>query len=480
MSPNEHARTSMDSVDAAWLHMDEPTNLMVVTICTIFDEPLDFGLLKSTVERRLLPFARARQRVVVVNGQPGWEPDQHFSLGYHVRRVGVPGGGDDAGLLELISDMMSVPLDPAKPLWQITLAERYGKGCAVITRLHHCIGDGVAIGRMLGGLLDESPTPGESVPIRKRTKQPPQSPLAALGAAIESIGAAMRTSESVLNNSWETVTHPDRALDIAGRSVGAASKIALMPPDSRTVFKGALSVEKRAAWTTPVPLAKVKAAGKLLGGTVNDVMVSAMAGGLRRYLLARGQSAESLTVRGMMPVNLLPPGAAPSSGNHFGMVYVGLPVSIKAPADRIAAVQRETAAIKSSPEAALGYGILSAMGVTPLGVEHAMLDLLCSRATAVITNVVGPTATLYLCGKPVKRTVFWVPQASKLGLGLSIFSYAGHMHMGIASDAGLVPDAAALAAAVDAEIQDLVGAERAVGGTPAAKTRSQEAGRRQG
>jgi len=463
MSPNERARTPLASVDAAWLHMDEPTNLMAVTICTMLDAPLAFDQLKSAVERRMLPFARMRQRIVTVNGQPGWEPDPHFSLGYHVRRVGVPGDGDDAGLLELIGDMMSVPLDPAKPLWQITLAERYGKGCALITRIHHCICDGVAIGNILGALLDTSPKPAEPAPIKRRAQKQPPSPLAALEAAIESLGAVVRSSEAAINDGWDTVTHPERALGIAGKGVGAAGKIALMSPDSRTLLKGALSVEKRAAWTTSVPLATIKAVGKVLGGTVNDVMLTAMAGGLRRYLLARGDSTEHLTVRGMMPVNLLPPGASPSSGNHFGMVYVGLPVSIADTVARIAAVKRETAAIKSSPEAALGYGILSAMGVTPLGVEHAMVELLCSRATAVITNVTGPPVTLYLCGKPIKRTIFWVPQAGKLGLGLSIFSYAGQLQMGIAADAGLVPDAAALADAVDAEIQDLIGLERVVG-----------------
>jgi WS/DGAT/MGAT family acyltransferase len=213
-----------------------------------------------------------------------------------------------------------------------------------------------------------------------------------------------------------------------------------------------------------VSLATIKAAGKVLGGTLNDVMLTAVAGGLRRYLLSRGEPVERLTVRGLMPVNLLPPGSTTSAGNHFGMVYVGLPVSIADPVERIAAVRRETSSIKASPEAALGFGILNAMGVSPLDVEHAMVELLCSRATAVVTNVPGPPTTLYLCGKPIKRTVFWVPQAGKLGLGLSIFSYAGQVHMGIAVDVGLVPDAAALAAAVDAEIQELVGLERAVSG----------------
>ncbi|NTV64713.1 MAG: wax ester/triacylglycerol synthase family O-acyltransferase [Oscillochloris sp.] len=463
MSPSERGRTPMASADTAWLHMDEATNLMVVTVCTILDEPIGIDQLKSVVERRLLPFPRMRQRVSKSGGTNSWEISPHFSLGYHVRRVGVPGDGDDAGLLELISDMMSVPFDMAKPLWQMTLAEHYGKGCAIITRLHHCIGDGAAIGHMLGSMLDDSPKPNTVAPLVRRNHQRPASPLAALGAAIENIGAVVRSSEGVLNDSWATMTHPERALGLASKGMGAMGKIALMPPDTRTVFKGPLGVEKRAAWTMPVPLANVKAAGRVLGGTINDVMLTAMAGGLRRYLQSRGSSVDRVMIRGMMPVNLLPANSKPSSGNHFGMVYVGLPVHIEDPVQRIAAVQRETAAIKSSPEAIMGYGIISAMGVAPLDVERAMLDMLCSRATAVITNVAGPQMTLYLCGQPVRRSIFWVPKAGNLGLGLSIFSYAGQIQMGIATDAGLVPDAMALAAAVDAEIQTLVGIERAVG-----------------
>lgn len=460
MSPN--ARTPMDSVDAAWLHMDEPTNLMVVTVCTIFDEPLDLAQIRAAVERRLLPFARLRQRVTTVNGQPGWETAPQVSLGYHVRRVGVPGAGDEAGLLELVGDIMSAPLDPAQPLWQMTLAERYGKGCAVITRLHHCIGDGVTLGYMFEKLLDESPHPEVAATNGHKPRQP-HGPLDALGAAIEGLGAAVRSSENLLNDSWSLVTHPERALDMAGRGVGAVSKIALMSPDSPTPFKGALGVEKRAAWTKPVALAEVKALGRVLGGTLNDVMLTAAAGGLRRYLLAHGALAERLTVRGLMPVNLLPPGVKTPAGNHFGMVYVELPVGIEDPVERIAAVRRETTAIKASPEAALGFGILNAMGMTSLDVEHAMIDLLCSRATAVVTNVPGPPATRYFCGKPIRRSIFWVPQAGKLGMGLSIFSYADEVQMGVATDAGLVPGAAELAAAIDAEIQDLIGLEQAVG-----------------
>jgi diacylglycerol O-acyltransferase len=466
MSSNKPARKPMDSIDAAWLHMDEPTNQMVITICTIFDQPLDLGQVRSAVERRLLPFARLRQRVTTVNGQPNWETVPQVSLGYHIRRVGVPGVGDEAGLLELIGDIMSTPLDPAQPLWQITLAERYGKGCAIIVRLHHCIGDGVAIGYMFDKLLDDMPqaagptTNGHSNDHKAHSFT---GALGALEAAIEGLGTAVRKSEAVINDGLSVVTHPERVLDIAGRGVSAVSKIALMNPDSLTTFKGTLSIEKRAAWTKPVPLAEIKALGKVLGGTLNDVMLTAAAGGMRRYLQANGESADHLTVRGLMPVNLLPPGSKPPSGNHFGMVYVELPVSIEDPVERIAAVHKETMGIKSSPEAALGYGILNAMGVTPLNVEHAMVDLLCSRATAVVTNVPGPQTIQYFCGKPIRNSIFWVPQAGRLGIGLSIFSYKGEVQMGIATDAALVPDAAELAMAIDAELQELIGLEQAVG-----------------
>jgi WS/DGAT/MGAT family acyltransferase len=251
-------------------------------------------------------------------------------------------------------------------------------------------------------------------------------------------------------------------LELAGRGAGAVGKIALMTPDSRTVLKGPLGVLKRAAWTTPVALPDVKAVGQVLGGTVNDVLITAASGGLRRYMRARGEPVDGLTMRAMMPVNLLPPGAKPAGGNNFGMVYVTLPVGVEDAVERAALVRRETAEIKRSPEAALGFGIVSAMGATPTEVEHALVETLCSRATAVLTNVPGPQRTLYLAGRAVRRTMFWVPKAGRLSLGLSIFSYDGSVHMGVAVDAGLIPDPERLAACIDAEIAELVSLERAV------------------
>lgn len=462
MSPQERARKPLAMADAAWLHMDEPTNLMVVTVACLLDEPLDLATLRGVVERRLLRFERFRSRVANASGAPAWEPDPHFTPHAHVRRVGLPGRGDDAAVLELVGDLMSTPLDPAKPLWQITLAEGYGRGCAVITRVHHCIGDGVALGYMLGSLMDETPRAEEPRPAPRKAAAP-QSPIAAIGAAIENLGHAVRSSEAALNEGWAAVTHPERTLDLAGRGLGAAGKIALMSPDPRTALKGPLSVVKRAAWTAPAPLEAIKAVGRVLGGTVNDVMLTAVTGGVRRYLAGRGEPVEGLAIRAMMPVNLLPPTAKPAGGNHFGMVYVTLPVGVEDAVERSALVRRETQAIKASPEAALGLGIVSAMGAAPLDVEHAMVETLCSRATAVLTNVQGPRATLYLAGRPVPRMAFWVPKAGRLGLGLSIFSYAGAVQVGVATDAGLIPDPLALAAAIDAELAELIGLEQAVG-----------------
>jgi WS/DGAT/MGAT family acyltransferase len=460
MSPSDRARRPLEIADAAWLHMDEPTNLMVITIALLFDEPLAIDAVREVVERRLLGFARFRQRVANGTGQPAWEPDPHFTPAAHVHRVRLPGKGDDAALRELLGDLMSTSLDPSKPLWQIILAEGYGKGCALIVRVHHCVGDGVALGHMLGAMFDAGPEATPPAPPHKPA--PATGPLAALGAALENLGAVVRGSEAVLNEGWNTVTHPERAIGMAGKSVGAVSKIALMSPDSATLLKGPLGVIKRAAWTEPVPLDEVKAAGKALGGTINDLLVAAASGGVRHYLEARGQPTDRLTVRAMMPVNLLPPGAAPAGGNHFGMVYIALPVSVEDPAERIRAVQKETAVVKASPEAALGYGIVSALGATPASVEHGLVELLCSRASAVLTNVPGPRATQYLAGKPIRRAMFWVPQAGRLALGISILSYAGKVQIGVAADAGLIPDPQALAAAMDAEIGALLRLERTV------------------
>ncbi len=459
---SDHPRSEpMANVDAAWLHMENPTNLMVVTGLMMFDEPLEFERLKRTLKERLLRFERYRQRVVepaLSLGAPRWETDPHFDISAHVHRMALPAPGDQAALQDLVSDIMSMPLDFSKSPWQYYLIEGYGRGCAVLARLHHCIADGIALMQVLLEMTDPCPEP----PAPPTTDaQPPASSL--LVRLLTPVAAAVETTfqvaDTLLNEGAELLNHPEHALDLARRGIdGAAAlgKLLLIGPDAQTIFKGQLGVAKRAVWSAPIPLQDVKAIGRITGTTVNDVLVTAVAGALRRYLHSRDQLAEGITVRALVPVNLRPLDAPLELGNRFGLVFVDLPIGVADSFERLLVFKQQMAAIKDSPEAVVAFGILNAIGMIPIGAEHRVIEMFGNKATAVMTNVPGPREPLYLAGKRLRRIMCWVPQSGRLGLGVSILSYAGEVCLGIATDAGLVPDPEKIVAGFQAEFDDLM------------------------
>jgi WS/DGAT/MGAT family acyltransferase len=218
------------------------------------------------------------------------------------------------------------------------------------------------------------------------------------------------------------------------------AKLLLTGADERTVFTGELGVERKVTWSESFPLDSIKAIGHSTGTTVNDVVVAALTGALHRYLVRRDSLVEE--IRAMVPFNLRPldQPLPRELGNRFGLVYLPLPVGIEDPQVRLAAVHRSMDAIKHSPEGAISYGILGAMGLTPPQVEQRLLDVFSSKATAVMTNVPGPREPVSFAGATVGGVIGWVPTGGTGGMGVNIFSYAGGVTVGFQVDAGLVPD----------------------------------------
>jgi WS/DGAT/MGAT family acyltransferase len=246
--------------------------------------------------------------------------------------------------------------------------------------------------------------------------------------------------------------------------VAALGKLLLIGPDAQTIFKGRLGVSKRAAWSSPVPLHDVKAIGRITGTTVNDVLLTAVTGALRRYLQLRGQPTDGISIRALLPVNLRPLDGPIELGNRFGLVFVDLPIGIADSFERLVGFKQQMTTIKNSPEAVIAFGILSTIGMIPAGAEQRVVELFGNKATAVMTNVPGPREPLYLAGKRLRRIMCWVPKSGRLGLGVSILSYAGEVCIGIATDVGLVPDPEAIVAAFQAEFDELMDLVRLVAG----------------
>lgn len=450
----------LSSVDTAWLRMEHPTNLMMITGVLMFDEPIDFERLKTTIEEKLIQrFPRFRQRVAGgerPSGQPRWEDDPHFDLRSHLRRIALPAPGDEVALQELVGDLMSTPLDFSKPLWQWHLVENYGSGCALVMRLHHCIADGIALVNVMLSLTEKEPD-GALPDPEPEPDHPARNPLEnLLRPAAEAINRTLHTTEHLWHEGMDILTHPSRVLDLVQLGAGGAaalSKLLLMRPDPLTPFKGKLGVAKRAVWSAPIPVAEIKAIGQITKSTINDILLTTVAGALRHYLQGRGAEADGIDIRAVVPVNLRPLTETPELGNRFGLVFLSLPVGIDDPLDRLIVLQERMDAIKGSPEAVVAFGILNAIGIAPSEIENIVVNIFGTKATAVMTNVPGPRQTLYMAGKPLRGAMFWVPQSGRLGLGVSILSYANEVRLGLAADVGLIPDPDAIIAGFEEEFE---------------------------
>jgi WS/DGAT/MGAT family acyltransferase len=439
--------------------MEDPTNLMMITGVLTFSAPLDFDRLRFTLQTGLGQIRRFRQRVVRAGLPPAgfyWEDDAAFDLNYHLRRASLPPPGDQAALRELASLLASTPLDLGRPLWQFHLVADYRGGSALICRLHHTIGDGLALVYVLLSLTDDEP--GAPWPLVRPRRLKDSIPF--YDAFLE---GARKTAGTATTQLRALQADPSRLVDgasLAGQAAGTVARLFLMPPDPPTLLKGPLGVAKRVAWSEPIELDRIKMIGRAVGGTVNDVLLAALTGALHRYLVSRCDLDPELDLRAVVPVNLRRPGTEAELGNKFGLVFLSLPVG-QADADlRLAAVKRRMDALKSSIQAPVTFGILSLLGIVPLEVEEWALSFFGARATLVATNVMGPKEKLYLAGAPIESLMFWVPQSGRLGLGASIQSYAGRVWVGFIADEGLIPDPQAI---VDGFHADLENQEKTAG-----------------
>jgi WS/DGAT/MGAT family acyltransferase len=229
-----------------------------------------------------------------------------------------------------------------------------------------------------------------------------------------------------------------------------------MGQDSPTRFKGVPGVAKRVAWAERLPLDEVKTVGRALGASVNDILLSCVAGALREYLAGKGDPTDGVMMRALVPVNLRAPAKAYKLGNQFGLVFLELPIGIENPVERLYAVRANMRALKGSYQPVLALGLLAAMGAGPKILQEQLLLALARNASAVMTNVPGPQQPLYFAGAKIAQFMFWVPQSGNIGMGVSILSYDGAVQFGLIADRGLVPDPEHVIAHFGPEFEKLV------------------------
>src|SRR5690606_22381555 len=230
---------------------------------------------------------------------------------------------------------------------------------------------------------------------------------------------AMKLGGKALEKGMELYQNPTLAAILALEGGAIARELAYalsLSDDPPTRLKGPLGATKRVAWAEPLPLEEVKAVGKALQCTVNDVLLASATGALRAFLVESGDDCAGVTVRATVPVNLRPLEHAKKLGNHFGLVFLDLPVGEANPLRRLRRIAEAMRELKGSRQAAAPFGALAALGMAPAALQRAALELFSRKASAVATNVPGPQVPLYLAGAPIRELMFWVPQTGSVGV----------------------------------------------------------------
>jgi diacylglycerol O-acyltransferase len=438
-------RHRMSAGDTAWLHMDRSVNKLIVTSVMWFDEPLDWTTVRKLLDERLIArYPRFSQRIVDHGFTAWWEDVDDFDIGNHITRAALPSPGGMAELQAYVSEVASTPLRSDLPPWEAHFVDNFrGTGTAVVTRIHHCVADGIALARVLLSLTDDPTTAAQA-------RVTDAAPHDMLGPAVVVHAVRAAAGEAI---------HPARVIDHA-RDVAAAGRAVArlfgLPPDAHTCLRGEVGTSKAVTWTEPFDLAHAKAAAHAADVTVNDIALCAIAGALRNHLARHDGHAPD--VRMILPVNLRPlqQPLPRDLGNEFGLVFLRLPVSVDDPLERLAEVHRRTTALKTSAEPVMSYRILELTGQTPYPAEQVVVELFTAKASGVVTNVPGPRTPVFLAGRRLRGMIAWPPESGGLGLGVSIISYDGELVIGLLTDERVLPDSQHLLADIAHEFVRLV------------------------
>jgi WS/DGAT/MGAT family acyltransferase len=444
----------MSRVDTAWLRMDSPSNLMMIMGVWVIKPGIRYADLAHRLEERLFKYPRFKQRVVQDAAGATWVDDTQFDMANHLVFETLPKvstARQQQALQDRRAALCMEPLDPSRPLWQFHLVENYKGGCALMVRIHHCIADGIALISVTQSLVDGGSVP----PAQKQRDKATQSaedwliesllkPLTQFAVkAIDKAGdSAVRSIDALFDpqkGMERGLNHSYDAAKLAYQVLTDLAALALMEDDSPTMLKGKPGNTKRVAWCAPLPLQEVKAVGKALNCSINDVLLSCVAGAIGEYLKTQGEVVKGKDIRAMVPVNLRPLEQAYKLGNRFGLAPLVLPIGLENPVERVYEVRRRMAGLKGSTQPLLTFGLLAVAGLLIKPAQDAMLSLFSKKTTAVMTNVPGPATKLKICGSTIEESLFWVPQSGSVGLGVSILSYGGGVQFGIVSDTTLCP-----------------------------------------
>ncbi|SHG45954.1 WS/DGAT/MGAT family O-acyltransferase [Streptoalloteichus hindustanus] len=460
----------LSALDASFLYLEDSTTPMHVGGVAVLSPPrsgFDYERVLALIERRLPLVPRYRQRVAHVPGRlarPVWVDDPDFDLTYHVRRSALPRPGSEAQLRELVSRLMSRPLDHSRPLWEIYLVEGLAEQrVAVVTKTHHAMVDGIGAIDIGQVILDVSATPRE-VPEELWMPEPEPGPVQlVLDAAVEAVRQPGAVIDNVRAAAADAAATVRKVADAVGGLASAVSAAARPAPVSPLNVR--ISPQRRfaVARTSLDDYRRVRTAH---GGTVNDVVLAVVAGALRNWLLSRGEVVTSTTtMRAMVPVSVRDPDAdrasVPPPGNKVSAYLVDLPVGEPNPVVRLHHVSHAMRAHKESGQSVAASTLVRLSGLAPPTL-HALGARVASSFSRrifnlVVSNVPGPQVPLYVAGARMVEMFPVVPLAKGQALSVGVTSYDGGVYFGLNADRDGMSDVDVLAAMVEESVEELMG-----------------------
>jgi WS/DGAT/MGAT family acyltransferase len=450
----------LSGLDASFLALESGDAHMHVGSCMVFEGPAPgYREFVAQLEARLPLVPRYRQKLAfppLRQARPVWVDDPHFNAGYHVRHAALPAPAGEDELRRLAGRIFSQRLDRAKPLWELWLVDRVGEdGFAIVSKTHHCLVDGISgldIATVLFDLDPDAlapPAPDPWVP------RPEPTPAALWSDAVGELAAAPL---ELARAAGDAVAHPRRAAGaalsaVAGLAAFARAGLGAAP---RSPYNVRIGPHRRFAWVDG-DLGLFKAIKTALGGTVNDVVLTVVAGALRTHMERHGHPTDGPALKAMVPVSVRADAERGALGNRVAAVYAPLPIGLADPIARFRAVHEAMRDLKASGQAVGAERVAALTGFASPTVlsQAARLQAHQRFFNLTVTNVPGPQFPLYLLGRRLRSLYPLVPLAENTALGIAIMSYAGRIDFGLVSDFDAVPDLDALAAGLGVAILEL-------------------------
>jgi WS/DGAT/MGAT family acyltransferase len=431
--------------DSSFLFIENEINHMHIAVVAIFEGPRPTGdEIEEMISSKLDRVPRYRQKVRFVPfdlGQPIWVDDESFDLNFHIRHTALPSPGGEEQLFTLVGRVMSQKLDRARPLWEIWIVEGLDDDrWAMISKTHHCLVDGVSGSDLMSVLLDDSrdaahPDAHDWKPSRKP---------GVLSLMAHSLSDNWRLPREGLRAFGRVAATPRRALRALGDFGDGLSTFRRL---SNTPLEGSLNgpIGAHRRWRSArTTLADIKRIRQAHGGTVNDVVLAAIALGFRSLLIARGETVEGMRVRSMVPVSVRREEERGTFNNRVSAVFVDLPVDIENPASCLEAVREEMDRVKAHHQSDAAETLSTLTGYSPpallaLG-ARLVADVEQHSLQTVTTNVPGPREPLFAAGRQMLAAFPYVPLFGSVRIAVAIFSYAGQLTFGVTGDYEGAPD----------------------------------------